>query len=174
MANKKRREHLYYSDGATALKYAAAPLVREKVNEERKLRKRPTVKTVKKSVLLEAFKVLGSLLLFLCALSIIVFVLKAENQVVGSRKEINNLTKQLREVTAKNKILENDINNATDFVKIRDIAMNEYGMVLPTKDDVLEVELSKGDYTVVYGDVASSKSEDINIYDVLAFIAQGW
>ncbi len=168
MAARKLNQNRYYTDGATAFKYQEEPVV---IRKKRKVNK---VKSNKKFNLASFFRVFALFLLLLSAISIIVLTLGTDNMVVESRMEINKLSRELANINLENEKLLNKINNATDFVKIKDIAMNEYGMIIPAKDDVLSVEISKSNYTVVYGDINKESGKEVDFYNVLAFITRGW
>ncbi len=168
MAARKLNQNNYYTNGANALKYQKAPVL---VSEKRKVNK---VKTDKKVSWRRILQVFSLFLLSIGAISIIVLTLGTDNMVVESRMEINKLSKELATINLENEKLLDKINNATDFVKIKDTAMNEYGMIIPAKDDVLSVEISKSNYTVVYGDINEESGKEVDFYNVLAFITRGW
>ncbi len=168
MAIRKVNQSRYYTDGATALQYEEAPVV---IKKRRKVNKVQGDKKINVSKIIRIFVLL---VLSLSAIWIIVLTLGTDNMVVESRVEINKLSRELANINLENEKLQNKINNATDFVKIKDIAMNQYGMIIPAKDDVLSVEISKSNYTVVYGDISEESKEEVDFYNVLAFITRGW
>ncbi len=168
MAVRKINQNRYYSDGATALKYEESSVV---IRKRRRVKK---ARPAKKFSLVSFLQVFLLFLLSLCAISIIVLTLGTDNMVVESRMEINKLSRKLADINLENEKLLNKINNATDFVKIKDIAMNEYGMIIPTRDDVLSVDIDKSNYTVVYSDINEENVREVDFYNVLAFITRGW
>ncbi len=168
MARMQKTKAAMYTSGSNALKYKEQPLKRDKRENKAHLRLAPLPEKKPKS------HKLGMFLLYLFLISVIVIILKAEFTVKHSSVKADELNRTLAEIKTKNEILINKINSETDFMEIKDIAMNKYGMVYPEQDDVLSIRLSNKDYTVVYDDLKSEEQKFSRIVGISGFISKGW
>ncbi len=168
MARMQREKAALYTRGSSALRYKEQYIKENIVESDAHLILAPPPIKKPKS------RTLGMFLLYLFLTSVIVIILKAEFTVAHSSVKAEQLGAELAELKTKNEILVNKINSETDFMKIKKIAMDEYGMIYPSQDDVLSLRLSGDNYTVVYDDI-NSEGEDVNrIIGLGRFILKGW
>ncbi len=168
MARMQKTSSATYTSGSNALKYKEQSLKRKNLEKKADLRLAPSVEQRPKT------HKLGMFLLYLFLISVIVIILKAEFTVKSSAVKADELSRTLAEIKTKNEILVNKINSETDFMQIKDIAMNKYGMIYPEQDDVLSIRLSSNDYTVVYDEVENQDKKVSKIVGIGSFISKGW
>ena len=107
-------------------------------------------------------------------LAICVMMLKAQFTVASTSDQVMQKKHELTELRRENAHLESMINQKLDLVEIKRIAMEEYGMVFPTDQDVITIASEEGSYTVQYMTVEPLEVEKTTIGNVLAFITRGW
>ncbi len=159
----------YIVDGSSALD--ARYVTYEKV-AGRKAYKRKQAR--RKQAKFDYAKTIAVFILTIIVMSIILLTLKSQFAVNDKNQEIILLKKELADIRMDNMLLAAKIEKEIDIVKIKDIALNEYGMVYPTKDDVIKLGLEDSSYTVVYDNIESVDKNTTSIPNVVAFITRGW
>lgn len=105
---------------------------------------------------------------------ICVVMLKAQFSVVDTSDQIIILKNELSDLKKSNAQLAAQINEAMNLNEIREIAINDYGMVYPEGKDVVEVKPEARSYTIQYASIEAPKEEKMTIGNMMAFITRGW
>lgn len=112
-------------------------------------------------------------LVFLMLL-ICVMMLKAQFTVAATSEQVIEYKRELTAVRRENANLESIVHEQLDLVEIKRVAMEAYGMVFPTGNDVIEIHPPASSYTVQYVAIEAPVVEKTSIGNVLAFITRGW
>jgi len=159
-----------YMNGSTAVDYdrqpEQVPFYEQPLNQEpRQVKKRTSINPVYTLVLIS----LVFLMLLIC-----VMILKAQFTVAATSDKVIELKQELTSIRRENAHLESIIHEELDLVAIKEVAMNDYGMVYPTDSDVIRIQPVASGYTVQYALVEAPVVEKASIGNVLAFITRGW
>ena len=101
-------------------------------------------------------------------------MLKAQFTVAATSEEVIKHKNELTEVRRENAHLESIIHENLDLVEVKRIAMEDYGMVFPTSDEVIVINPRPSSYTIQYATIEAPVVEKTSIGNVLAFITRGW
>lgn len=107
-------------------------------------------------------------------LIICVIMLKTQFSVADTSEHIIELKNELNEAKKINAHLDATINNELDLVEIKRIAIEEYGMVYPTGDDIIIINTESSSYTVQYTSIELPEKKEATLGNMLAFITRGW
>ncbi len=176
MTKDKKYKSSYYTKGATAYKVATLPDKKElgrrdKRNDRSVFREVPKKQNQNDRSFIKSFATFS---LYLFLISIIVVILKAGFAVNAADMRLKALNNELTAVKDRNEVLLNKIKVKTDAINIRDIAINELGMVNPMRDDVMEIDISSSPYTVVYSDMDSVEDGESKIVSLFKFVVKDW
>lgn len=103
-----------------------------------------------------------------------IVMLKAQFSVADTSDQIIVLQNELNDLRRSNAQLAAQINEAMDLNEIRDIAINDYGMVYPEGADVIEISPQATSYTIQYASIEAPKEDKMTIGNMMAFITRGW
>ena len=81
------------------------------------------------------------------------FLIKSQAALSYAKKQVAVLSDELIELTDSNDAMELRIERSVDIEAIRDKAINEFGMVYPTVDQVINYNVETSDYMEQYADV---------------------
>jgi len=111
-------------------------------------------------------------ILMMLAICIIII----QSQIAGdtAAKQVVQLERRYRQLKQENGQMEARINQSIQWNEIKEIAMEEYGMVYPTQENHLDVSPEEESYTIQYASIEKPKEEKITMGNMLAFITRGW
>ncbi len=89
----------------------------------------------------------------LVTLAACVLMLSMQAKVTNQGNTITKLQSQIETLTDDNNAYEARINSSVDLDQIRDVAMNQLGMVYPTEGQVVYYDQTEADYVRQYQDV---------------------
>ena len=93
----------------------------------------------------------------LVTLAACVLMLSMQAKVTNQGNTITKLQSQIETLTDDNNAYEARINSSVDLDQIRDVAMNQLGMVYPTEGQVVYYDQTEADYVRQYQDVPEVK-----------------
>jgi cell division protein FtsL len=159
MDAKKRRQayHYYgtgYVDGSTVRKYNNAPDIQREREPYEIPSHKPRQHTNPKA--LQGLS-LGSLLILSAAIVATLYIcveyLKLQSDVNHMEKTIISMEKSLSELADTNDASYDQINMAYDLDYVYRVAVEEYGMVYPNKNDVITYKKSNDNFVRQYRDI---------------------
>ena len=83
--------------------------------------------------------------------------LKLQAEVKTSSSMVASLEEQLNDMTVQNEETELNVNGNIDYDAILDVAVNELGMVYPSRKQVLQYASKESEYVKQYSDVPAAK-----------------
>lgn len=148
-----------YVDGNTARQLQAVPRVRE---EQPRRRRKPVIsqktrKNREKALQMNFAYVTFLTLASVATLFVCVNYLQLQAANTAQRKEVTRLESQLSTLKLANDTKYEETLASVDLVKIKDIAMNELGMVYATQGQIINYNSQDGDYVRQYEEVPSNK-----------------
>ena len=155
----------YYQDGSAAKNlYTAAPVPEEFFEEEaradkerRRLSQKRREQAISKRRALAAGKKRRAIIGICAGVAVVVGIcsvhLVSRGGVAEKEKEISLLQEELTEKKKKNEVLEAEINNSIDYEAIRDIAVNDYGMIRPADGQIITYNADDEGYIKLYKDL---------------------
>lgn len=105
---------------------------------------------------------------------ICIIMLKAQFSVADTSDQVIVLKNELNDLKRSNAQLAAGINEDMDLNAIKDIAMNVYGMVYPSGNDIVEVHPVATSYTIQYASIEAPKEDKMTMGNMMAFITRGW
>ncbi len=157
-----------YVDGNTVRRIQAEPKRRgdevheellRKREEERKerLRKRNSRKAARKNQERALQMNPGYILFLTAALAVMVAVvgcyLYLQSELSGRRRHVTALESEVMELKNKNDVIQKEINTSVNLDTIRKKAMEDLGMVYPSKDQIEYFEVDTNDYMNQYEEI---------------------
>ena len=153
MTEERSRINRYntYQDGSAARDLSVMPLPEERTRTVRR-------RIVRKGVQKEESKKNIKMLILVLGVSAVLFILCA--QYLGARGiysgkalEVENLQKELKEITMGNDEREDDINTNIDYKQIYDTVTNDYGMGYPGDGQIRTYDAGGEGYARQYKDI---------------------
>lgn len=117
---------------------------------------------------------LAMITVILMMMLVCVLMLKTQFTVAHTSEAAIKLKHELTAVRRENAHLESIVQGKLDLVEIKRLAMDEYGMVYPSEDEVIRIKPEAFSYTVQYGTIEPPVKERLSIGNVLAFMTRGW
>lgn len=152
----------YDTDGTSARKLAVQPehIRPERTNEEElpryaKVRKAQTRKGLKLAMN-PAFAVFLACSVA-ATLAACTLMLSMQAKVTGQSDTISLLQSEIETLTDNNNAYEARINSSVNLERIRDIAVNQLGMVYPTESQVVYYDLTEADYVRQFHDIPDAR-----------------
>lgn len=161
---KTSYRNLNYIQGNTVKNAQSAPdIKRRRVHEESRHKK--VSADTRRNRERETSMNLGTVL-FLSVAAIIMFAVCVEylQLKINLTNRVNNIAKlegELQDISAENDELENKLNTSVDLEHIKQVAMEELGMVYPSKDQIVTYEDSNSDYINQYENIPDKESASI-------------
>lgn len=161
-------KNLNYIQGNTVKRSEAAPDIKRRRIQEDRRRKRVSVETRRNRQ--RAMSMNLGYVLFLSFAAVIMFAMCAEylHLKVNLTSKMNNvagLESKLQDMTSKNDELANKINTSVDLEYVKKVAIEELGMIYPSKEQIVIYKDSNSDYMNQYENIP--KKESRNLVSVL-------
>jgi len=170
MARKQRHIREKYVVGSSALAYDYTGEVNNEVKADKQSDSGNTTNTNKVNL----WHTVAVITVVLLMMLVCVMMLKTQFTVANTSEKTIKLKHELTAVRRENAHLESIIQSNLDLVEIKRLAMEDYGMVYPSEDEVIQIATEASSYTVQYGEIESPSKERISIGNVLAFMTRGW
>lgn len=167
--NRQNDEAVYVvGNNAVALNRFVEETPYGQQNEPQKQNKEKSVYSINPAcTFLLASVIIAMIVICMVMLNAQFAVADTSDQVIVLKNELNDLKRSNAQLTAQ-------INESLNLNEIRDIAINEYGMVYPEGKDVVEVRAEAVSYTIQYASIEAPKEEKMTIGNMMAFITRGW
>ena len=163
----KTREHKVsrtYIDGNTVRKLEALPDYRRKQEEERRReeQRRQEIQHRNKQAARrnseKAMQMSRGYVLFLSAAALVtafvsVAYIQLQSDVTSRLKSISSIESQVADLKADNDAALKRINTSVNLATVKDVAMNQLGMVYAGKDQIVYYSVDNDDYMNQYGDI---------------------
>lgn len=151
------REDLYV-DGNTVRRMEAAPDYRrerkEKKRRQEQIRRKHVARRNQQRALSMDF---GYMLFLTCAVvvtaCVMVVYIQMQSMATAKMKSIANLESQIATLKADNDATEKRLNTSVDMDALKNVAMNQYGMVYAGEDQIVYYSVESDDYMNQYGDI---------------------
>ncbi len=152
--NNKKYANNYYNYTSEAYDYKSSYTYSPKT-KNKKLKEK-YVKAEENSQIF-TFKFISTILLFVICIMSIIFI---EALIIQRRFEIDDLNRQLKQITENNKNLETELAKTLDLDYVEYIAISELGMQKPTSNQIVKINIPKESY--------SQKSDNYNNDKILS------
>lgn len=152
----------YYTDGTAARKLAEQPeYIRPERTYEEELPRYAKVRKAQKERGLKlamhpAFAVFLAMSVA-ATLAACTLMLSMQAKVTNQSKSISMLQSELETLTDNNNAYETRINSSVNLEQIRDIALNQLGMVYPVEGQVVYYNLMEADYVRQFQDIPDAQ-----------------
>lgn len=149
-----------YVDGNTVRKLEAAPdYRRERIEREREERRRQNQRVARRNQE-KALRMNRGYVMFLtvavvtiCLIS--VGYIRLQSDLNGRMRNIARLESQITDIKTDNEATLKRINTSIDLNHVKDVAINQLGMVYASPDQIMYYEVSNDDYMEQYSDIPS-------------------
>ncbi|WP_343247450.1 hypothetical protein [Diplocloster hominis] len=166
MAARKKQNTTYqrrnYIEGNTVRKLEVLPN-RQETQAPRKKTGVSTLRNREKALHMNPGYVLFLSVATILVLATCVNYLKLQSTLAGQLNEISSLETQLNTLKAENDAEENRVTASVDLEHVKDVAMNELGMVYATQDQVRLYDDKSSDYVKQYEELPEEENTIKNI-----------
>ncbi len=144
------------SSGSAARKYVEAPVYESRREREQKEHSEAVRRNREK-----AFHISGRYMVFLtvaCILSVVICVLylSLQSGVISKAARVNELQQEISELREANDAKYNNAKDSINIDEVKQEAIEEYGMVYASPDQVITYPDPQGDYMKQYGEIPDS------------------
>lgn len=158
MARERRDYYTQtYIEGNTVRRMEAAPDYRRKREEQREAERRRQRNIARRNQQRLAHMNRGYVAFLSMAVVLTVIVcamyIRLQSDVTNSLATISTIESQLAELRADNDATEKRIEASVDLAQVKDIAMNQLGMVYAGQDQIVHYSVDKEDYMNQYEDI---------------------
>lgn len=152
------RGNYTYIDGNTVRKFEAAPDYRRErdTREERRRQNRHVAKrNQQKALRMDKGYVMFLTMAVLVTCVISAMYIRIQADLTERMHNISRLESQVSDVTIDNEATRKRIETSVDLNHVKDVAINQLGMVYASPDQIMYYEVSDDDYMNQYSDIPS-------------------
>lgn len=163
MAATQRRTYAQntYIEGNTVRRMEAAPDYRrerkERLREEEKRSRQHAARRNQERALLinRGYVAFLTMAVIITAMASVGYI-KLQSNITSHMKSISTLESQLEDIKADNAAAQKRINTAIDLNHIKDVAVNELGMVYASESQIVYYSIDNNDYMNQYEDIPAN------------------
>lgn len=162
-----RYERVYttdtYVDGNTVRRVETVPNVperrREHIDREQEARRRHNKRVARKNQekalrMNRGYVMFLSMAVLLTCLSCVAYI-KLQSDLTERMSRISRLESQVTDITTDNAATRKRIETSVDLNHVKDVAVNQLGMVYASSDQIMYYEIANDDYMNQYSDIPS-------------------
>lgn len=158
VARTRKQEYTQaYQYGNTVRKLQVAPKTYVTTKEDKPRLSNNTRKNREKALNMNFGYVMFLAVAVIVTLMVCIFFLNLQTEMTQKIKSISSLEKEVADLRSDNDETYNRITNSIDLEHIKEVALNEIGMVYASKDQVVLYDNEESDYVRQYSDIPKAK-----------------